>query len=351
MNNNAINTGELASSGEAIAGTDARKLITPATLAAVLDQFSPPELYVNLGVSYSAGVFSVTGANGSALSAGSPANVYISSKASPGLVINYLVDAVNSFDESDLDGNLFGTDSGVAWNEDKPFYIYAVHNDAEDDAVFMISAIPSRTTSPASANISKAGSTAASTQGSFFALRNITVTDYDNNNCVLVGSFRMRKNSSDEWTVQALDLRDGIGLYQQLRSFNFPTGQFGANTSQYLIDNGGTAPVFSSQSYRYYIDKDGFCQIVFVLSGDGGTDGSGAVNLQMVVPFANGGSDYQCNLEVLIDTTREDSVLNFVSANYFEIFRSSNDAKLQYTSFINADRSINGWTTYLVDND
>jgi hypothetical protein len=112
------------------------------------------------------------------------------------------------------------------------------------------------------------------------------VANYDANPVVCLGSFRMRKNSSDDWTVQAFTAGDGFGRYQENRMFTVPLGVNGAAASTYFLDNGGTAPVPASSDYRYKISRDGMIYVNFHLEfGAAGTSGVGAVTLTAVLPL------------------------------------------------------------------
>ena len=244
----------------------------------------------NIGITYSAGTFTVCGQDGTALSASNPGFVTLQDRSSPGLLKTITVTANQTFIDdagaSQIIGNLFGLTTSVATTGvDVPFFLYAVCNDAESAVAFMISRFPNATTSPTSTKIGKAGSAIADTQGSMFSLANITVTDYDSNPCLSVGSFRMRMSNLNDWTVQTLSARDGIGHYQEGLQFAFPRGQFGAASSKVFKNNGGTAPDDSAGGYTYYIDSENnrfYYQLAFPSIT---TAGVGAVNLQLAMAF------------------------------------------------------------------
>jgi hypothetical protein len=252
--------------------------------------------YSNLGIAYSAGTFTVQGANGSALSSSNPAYVTLHSPSTPGNLVTIAVTANQTFTDAagtnQISGNNFGVTAGVIWDEDVPFYLYAVVNDAANAIAFMISRVSNRAGAPGAANIGQAGSALATTQGSFFSLLAITVTDYEQNPAILIGSFRMRKTTAaNNWTVQAISAaRDGIGEFQENQNFVFPVQQNGASAGTYMIANGGTAPNFTTQQYSYYVDSFGYCVINVFFNGDGGTAGAGAVNAQISLPLT---SSYQ----------------------------------------------------------
>ena len=247
----------------------------------------------NIGIGLSAGTFSIQGADGNALSATNPGYINLPSKSVPGKQLKIAVTANQTFIDdagaSTIVGNLFGLTTGIAFAQDVPFWIYAVLNDSENAISFMISRYSGTTTSPASANIGKTGSAVADTQGSFFALGNPTVTDYDANPCINIGSIRMRMSASDDWTVQTLGNGDGIGKFQFGVAFAMATGQFGAASGKYFKDNGGTAPAFTTTSFNYFFsDLSGFFKYYFE-GTNVSTDGVSAVTLQLALPYIIGG--------------------------------------------------------------
>lgn len=242
----------------------------------------------NLGMTLAAGTFTVTGADGTALSATNPAYVILQDRSSPGLNRIFTVTANQTFIDdagaSTIIGNLFGLTTGIAAAVDMPFFLYAVSNDAEDTILFAISRIPHRTVAPAAGTFGKTGSAVASTQGSFFALGDPTIADYDSNPCICIGSFRMQMSAADDWTVQTLASNDGVGRFNESTEFSVPRGQFGVTASKYFLDNGGTAPDDADGTYIYTIAKNGFCQgmLQFPIID---TDGVGSVATRAVIPY------------------------------------------------------------------
>lgn len=242
-----------------------------------------------LGIGLAAGTFSIQGANGIALSIPNPGYLTIPSKTTPGKQLVFQLTSNQSFIDdsgaSTIIGNLFGLPTGVAYAQDIPFYIYAVLDDAETTPVFACSRIPNRTTSPAAANIGCPGTPTANTQGSMFIFSSVTIANYEQNPCVCLGSFRMRMSALDDWTVQTLSNSDGIGLFNESTIFNVPLGTFGAASGTFLKDNAGTAPIFTTNSFTYVIDRAGRALCSYYMAGDGGGDGAGAVITGMETPF------------------------------------------------------------------
>lgn len=244
-------------------------------------------LYQNLGITYSAGTFTIEGADGNTLSATNPATIILPSKAAPGAFTEYTITSDQNFIDdagsSEIINNLFGFTTGVAETNDVPFFIYAVTNDAENAIQFMISRVPHATISPAAANIGAPDDAVADATTDFWSLDNIDETLYDSNPCLCIGSFRMQMSALDDWTVQALSTDDGIGRFQENNNFTWSAGHFGAASGKYFKDNGGTAPSFSGNTVGYTLSKDGTCQIWYNFSG--ATAGTGAVDTILATPF------------------------------------------------------------------
>ncbi len=261
----------------------------------------------NLGIGYNGGtgVFTVFGQNGVALSASNPGYVTLPNSAIPGQLTTIPVTANQTFIDSNgastIIGNLWNTTNALAYPLDLPFFLYAVVNDAQTAISFMISRIPSVFVSPPSTKIAVAGSAVATTQGSFFALGNPTVTLFDGNPCICIGAFRMQKNSSNDWTVQTLSNgvtgignnvdADGIGSFHSGSKFQVATGQFGAATGSFFGANGGTAPIWTQQNIGFTINKDGSV-LIDGLANTNTTPGAGAVAATLQLPFnrLSGGS-------------------------------------------------------------
>lgn len=245
--------------------------------------------YSNLDITYSSSTLSVTGQGGTALSSTNPGYVGITSNTS-GQTVQIPVTANQGFIDdtgsSEIINNLFGLTTGVAYGSDIPFYGYAVLNDAENAVAFMCSRTPGMTQSPAVGEIGAPDDAVADEQYSFFSFESIDETLYDTNPCVMLFSFRMTMSASDDWTVSALNDGDGFGKFQENKLFVMPTGTFGNETGKLLSNNGGTAPEFNTETFKYTVDP--FNQVAtytIICFGDGGTDGSGVVETWMYTPY------------------------------------------------------------------
>lgn len=276
----------------------------------------------NLGFDYDGGtgVFSVTGANGTALSATNPAYVTLQDETDGGKLITVAITEDQSFIDdvgaSQIIGNLFGTTTGRAWADPMPFFVYAVINDAQNFISFMISRIPNRTFSPVAGNIGTSAAANASTPGSLFALEDsggpITPGDFDSNTALLIGSFRMVKSAADDWTVQAMGVTDGIGQFSERVRFGYPAGHNGAGAGTYFTDSlgTGTMPTFNQQSANYSIRRDGRMDVIWNQDQTSG-GGVGAGNLRFHLPISTtiGGPAVQ---NLISNISR----LNFAAGNF-----------------------------------
>ena len=98
-------------------------------------------------------------------------------------------------------------------------------------------------------------------------------------------------SANTDWTVQALGNKDGIGLEQLEKIFatewNMPIAQNGAATGTYFKANGGTAPLFTTNTQLYRIRRNGMVEVDLKIDADAGTDGAGAVSAQIAIPTAS----------------------------------------------------------------
>jgi len=252
----------------------------------------------NIGFSYSGSTFTVHGSDGTALSASSPGYVTIYSSASPGQLVTVQVTANQTFIDdsgaSTIIGNLFGFQAAdTTTSDDVPFFLYAVLNDAEDAISFMISRLCNLRKSCSAAVMGKTGSANADSSYSMFALSDPTLTDYDNNPCLNIGSFRMRLTTAGgDWTVQTIDQEDGIGQFQEYRMFKIPLGIFGASANTHWRPVGGTAPIFTNTNYYYQVTTTGAVYVDYY-SDTCTTNGVGAVQAELVTPFESDDAPYR----------------------------------------------------------
>jgi len=202
----------------------------------------------NLGITYAAGVLSVAGANGSALSASNPAYAIMQSKTA-GALKKYTIIENMAFTIANMTNNLFGETTSIAYASTIPFFLYLVCNDSETDVIATLCRVPGMSTSPVAAEIGAPDDAVANAQFSMFSYKNIDETLYNSNPCIMIGSDRMTMSAIDVWTVTALTAQDGIGKFQEGKVFSMPVGTRGAAAGTYIYTSGGTATIFTTNSY------------------------------------------------------------------------------------------------------
>lgn len=316
----------------------------------------------NIGIAYSAGTFTVQGADGTALSATNPGYVVLQSKANPGRYLTYTITAnqtfVDSAGASTIAGNLFNFVSGTATTVDIPFFLYACSADDGTTITFGCSRVPHRRTAPATTLIGCPGTATADAAAAIFLFSTVTIANYDLNPVLCIGSFRMRftATAGGDWTVQALNTNDGVGNFQEDVLFTQPLGQFSANSGTICIPNGGTAAVFTSTAAEYFINRTGICSYSALLSGDGGTDGSGAVAAFWSAPFIQGttNTNYKGSCYYKIGAGAY-AVATMVIASpagttpAFELIDGSSGTAITWAAFTNANRIVSVSCTYPID--
>jgi hypothetical protein len=244
----------------------------------------------NLGITATASTFTVCSANGTALSSTNQGFVTLQDKNNPGLLKSYAITANQTFTYGtggSISNNRFGFTVDIDYAQDFPFWLYAVSNDAENAINFMVARVPHANVSPASASIGKSGSVVNVGQGDFFALGNPTVTDYDGNPCMNIGSFRMRKSgtTNNYWDVQSLSTTDGINNFQEGIQFQVPTGAFGNVSGKYFNSTAGTEPSSATQEMSFWLTRTGLISLNFVLWNISTAGTSGLVSLQQRIPY------------------------------------------------------------------
>lgn len=319
----------------------------------------------NIGFTYSAGTFKVTGADGTALSSTNPGYITLHDKTNKGLWNLYTITADQSFIDdagaSTIIGNLFEWTTGVAITVDVPFFVYAVCNDSEDTITFMLSRALNTLISPTSANIGTPSSAIADGQNDFWAFSDITTTEYDANPCRAIGGIRMQMSAADDWTVQAFDETDGVGKFYENVPFFMPTGQMGADSTTVAIANGGTVPTWSNKAAKYTIQfKNRFVEYSLYYSGDAGADGAGAVNARFTIPYqaqAIIGGGFVVSGAAPYAFAGGNSKTGYVylpnAANYCQIGRgdgSGSNNYLQWADFATGTRSVYFTSTWTATN-
>lgn len=249
--------------------------------------------FKNLSFTLSSGVLTISGRD-AALSASNPGFVAMRSNASAGEGAIFTLTSDVTLDEDDLDGNIFNRTSGVAYSDSFPLYIGFMADASDANLVGVVTALPHISISPSSsANIGDPSASNADLGYSVFSMSDIVESDYTDKYIGLIGSITATTNSSDEYTIDALDADyDGISRFQQSRQFTHGVGLFGAGTGSPISRNTtGTAPTFTTNYVDYTIGLDGFIDYNCEFAGDGGTAGSGVISAMFMLPFIPKTSD------------------------------------------------------------
>ena len=323
--------------------------------------------FVNLGMSYDAinGTFKICAADGTNLSASNPAYVTLPSTVTPGTSIVHTVTSNYNFRDatvsSEIIGNTFGTPPGAAANFDIPFFIYFATDSSDANPICFISRVPGLQTMPSATSYIGAPDDAVSDrQFGTWSFDNITETNYVNVPCVYLGCMRMRKDASDDWTVQPInEAVDGIGVFPHNKFFQIPAGAFGAASSSYMRDNGGTAAQFSNNSLYYSVSPSGLCSVLFTSALDAGTDGAGAVTAEFILPMAPqtlgtssfGIGSYYITTSVGGNETASLRASSKADGTGFFIIRSTALGVYQNTDFGNGSRTVIWSGSYPIDTD
>ena len=325
----------------------------------------------NLGLSLAGGVLTITDAQGVALSPSNSGWVTVPSTTNgQSITLQVTVPySVNDDDNasSDLTNLGFGITETSNWANDVPFFLYVANransalNGVDGNSVFFLARHPSLKTTPSAAN--DIGDTGAipvnDSQNVVLILRDVTVANYVNLPCALIGAIRMRwATATTDWTFQ-LGGSDGIGATALGKTFGtiyqFPTGQNGAAVGAMIVANGGTAPVFNQHLQVYSIHPDGSVTCWLSLQSDGGTDGVGAVTTFVSLPYAHvgniGGVSFDGpagTMHVLEPTNGQHLVSAFINTgeSRFSLFEGGGTVG-QNGDFINGDRNIYGMLRYL----
>ena len=223
----------------------------------------------NLGIKYSAGTFSICAKDGTDLSATNPGYVTLPLVATPGLSKTITLtdnhQFIDSTGVSTVAGMLWGTVTALGWTDEMPFTIYAVMKDDDSDVAIAIGRSPANEISYATTNIGASGTAVTTNHNSFFLLDKATgpttptIGDFDENPTVPIGSFRMVKvaGAANDWTVQALDDRDGIDRWNFATTWYMPTGVNGSTTAKFFQTTTGTQPTFTTHTVSYVIARSG----------------------------------------------------------------------------------------------
>jgi hypothetical protein len=311
---------------------------------------------INMKLGISSGVLKIVGHNGSDLSSSNPGIVV--SRDGTGGFTSLLFTSSPSFGDSTASDSDFvgtgtwswGTTAGVAWANDMPLLIGVCTDGTTPVAV--LGRVPVSTTG-ASTNIGyqdNAPSSADQKNVGAMTVTNVTAT-HANKAITWIGSLRIQKNSSDNWTYTALGAQDGICNFFNFGCawFTFPLNQNGAAAGSVIKANGGTVPIFTTNNAFYRVDMGGLCYVTYFLNSDGGTDGAGAVDTQLSFPYTTNSSFSRGSGTLLVVTPTYSQICIMVAQGSAtgDFFISRNNSTttttaVQLVDFANGTRQIQG---------
>jgi len=303
---------------------------------------------VNCGISVSGSTLTIASADGSALSGSNPCFVGIkSSTAGQTTVATFTANVTFTFGAgSDTDGNLFGI-SEADWSSSMPFFIGVVYNGSIP--YFTISRVPSRVSGGATTDFCQRGDTDCDLQTDvMFLTTGSTLTSFTNRPITQIGWFQMTyATSGNAWTATT-SATAGTGFNSDYESvlWALPTGQMGAGSGSLILPAGvGTAPTMSSSLSYYKIQRSGLVTSSFLISGDAGTDGSGAEVLTLAIPYMYGAFTVTGGALGTLRVAEPTNTLymgNVSLANNGVIFESALTGTGLFSDFTNGSRSIVG---------
>lgn len=246
----------------------------------------------NCGISVSGSTLSITGFDGNPLSATRPCFVTAKSNTSGRSVpVRFTSNVTVTFGAaSDTDSNLFGISEAnwpdVGTSNNLPFFIGLIYDGT--NAYFTLSRVPSYVSGSAATSLCQKGDTDCDAQiDNMILASGLTLSSFVNLPITQVAWFEGSYiSSSTQWDFKT-NIHTGFNYEYEKIQFLFPTGQNGASSDTHLLPNGGGAPVFdvNERFYTYQIDRSATLKKYLNMSGDGGTDGSGAVAALLSTPY------------------------------------------------------------------
>lgn len=316
----------------------------------------------NCGMSVSGSTFTIAGYDGTALSATNPCVVAVQSNTDGRVALAYFTSNVTfTFGAaSDTDGNDWGIDNSVDWIGDMPFFVGVIYNGITP--YFTISRVPNFRNYLNANSLCRKGDTDCDGQADVMILdSSVTETSYIWSPNTQVGWFIMTYTAAtNSWTA-SVGASSGTGFnhnYEKERFF-FPSTQNGASNS-FIYSNGGTAPAFGTVTSFYEILRSGICRVSYYMYGDNGTDGSGAVNTKIALPYEDSSLGSTNSVLLQLPSTSYLAVAEVIPGEkYFQLnIPTVSGTALQSTSryvlnsdFSNGTRQINGSIIYRIQTE
>lgn len=311
----------------------------------------------NCEIGVSGTTLTISGSGGVALSATNPCIIAIRKTTGVATPVYFTANVTVTFGAtSNTDGNLFGL-TDVNWANNMPFFLGVIYDDTTP--FFVISRLPLPYSGSASTALCQKDDTDCDgNQDAMILTTGLTLANWTSKPITQVGWFLASyATTGGAWTF-ATDKTVGFNDNGFNQYWNFPVAQMGAAASTYMLANGGTAAIFTTNNYYYRIDKSGNVTCHFYLNADGGTDGVGAVTTEIALPYAiyegTTSMDVRVNIGTAIGATTISSGANIVGVfldlttnmqlTYFSA--ATTQSAIQNAMFSNGARTINGEFTY-----
>lgn len=305
----------------------------------------------NCEINYAAGTITISGWDGTALSATNPCIVNARSNTNGVVVAAYFTANVTTTDgaASDTDANLFGI-TEADWASAMPIFVGVIYNGTTP--YFGFSRKPLVVSGAAATDLCQEGDQDCDGEGDFLVMiTGLTLASWVNLPITQVAWLSATyATTGGAWTFAETAYTGFNSLFESLE-FAMPTGQMGAATGAKMIDNGGTAPIFTTQNYFYTPHLDGYVDYSFYFNADGGTDGVGAVTSQIPLPYSTSANFITRRSEAYAEGATTISggadVLSLygASTNYVGFYYQSaatTSAAIQNAMFSNGARQLQG---------
>lgn len=249
----------------------------------------------NCEINISGTTATISGTNGAALTGSAPCYVGIrSTTTTVAQTVQFVQNVTFTFGaSSDTDGNLWGI-TEANWTNSMPFFIGVVTNGTTP--YFTLSRLPMPTSSYLSQDTDMCQKTDSDCDVEYDVMilaTGLTLSNWTDKPVTQVGWIQATyATSGNAWTFA-----EGTNYYNTGFNFDYEKywftmaqGQNGAAASTHLTANGGTAPLFTTKTYVYNINRAAKVSGRIYFNADPGTDGAGAVQAQIVTPYIAQGS-------------------------------------------------------------
>lgn len=321
-----------------------------------IETFSESEgSFNNCGVYISGTTLTIKGSDDNSLSESAPCKIgIVSNDSGKNKTATFNSNVTVTFgSSSNTDGNLFGiTDAN--WSDAMPLFLGVVADPTSgSNDFFTLSRKPLTTTGSTVATMCILGDTDCDAETDVMILTSTPLSLAAWVNQPITQALWISATyatSGSAWTF-SLDNNAGFNSFFESVSFSFPVAQKGASAGTYFKANGGTAPLFTGNSFLYKIDKNlNVCHYVALYS-DPGTDGAGAVVSYLATPYIPTGTNaysgsYQVNSTG--GAAANQFVLGYLNGSTGMALLEGSGGFQQNSDFSNGSRNVYGTSCYSI---